>query len=126
MVDFLQLDDVLWLHSDLVDRYGGEHGVRDMGLLESALAQPRATYGGKRLHKNIFMMAAAYLFHVIRNHPFVDGNKRAGAVAALLFLDLNGIEVVATKGALYELTMAVTTGKADKAAIAKFFRAHVG
>ena len=67
-------------------RYGGLPGLRDEGLLESAVAQAVATFGGEYLHNDIFQMAAAYLFHIVQNHPFVDGNKRAGAAAAVVFL----------------------------------------
>ncbi|MCL4195502.1 MAG: type II toxin-antitoxin system death-on-curing family toxin [Thermoguttaceae bacterium] len=124
MTDFLSTEDVLSLHADQVDLYGGEHGVRDLGLLDSAVAQPQASFGGEHLHKDLFEMAAAYLYHLVQNHPFLDGNKRTGAVAAMVFLDLNGIEIDAPKGSLYDLAMAVATGQAGKAEIAKFFRAH--
>lgn len=124
MPDFLQVADVLTLHSDQIELYGGERGVRDLGLLESAVTQARATFGGQHLHNDLFEMAAAYLFHIVQNHPFIDGNKRAGAVASLVFLDINGIDLEAPKGAIYELTMAVATGKAAKAEIADFFRKH--
>jgi death on curing protein len=124
VTDFLSTEDVLTLHADQVDLYGGGHGVRDMGLLESAVAQPRASFGGEHLHKDLFEMAAAYLYHLVQNHPFLDGNKRTGAVAGLVFLDLNGIEVDAPKGSIYDLTMSVATGKAAKAEVAEFFRSH--
>ncbi|MEA1950248.1 MAG: type II toxin-antitoxin system death-on-curing family toxin [Planctomycetota bacterium] len=122
MVDFLETEDVLVLHSDQVDLYGGEHGVRDLNLLESAIAQPKATFGGEYLHKDLFEMAAAYLFHIVQNHPLVDGNKRTGLVAALTFLDFNGIEIDAPRGSLYDLTLSVATGKSGKPEIAEFFR----
>jgi death-on-curing protein len=96
--------------------------VRELGLLESAVSQPRATFHGEFLHKDLFEMAAAYLFHLVQNHPFLDGNKRSGVVAAIVFLDFNGIEIQAPKGSLYDLTIAVATGQADKRRIAKFFR----
>ena len=121
-MDFLGVEDVLLLHADQVDLYGGEHGVRDLGLLESAVAQPQAAFGGQFLHTDIFEMAAAYLFHIVQNHPFIDGNKRTGLVAALVFLDLNGIELEAPKGSLYDLTMSVATGQIGKQEIAEFFR----
>ena len=124
MADFLNLEDVLSLHADQVALYGGDYGVRDMGLLESAVAQPQATFGGEFLHKDLFEMAAAYLFHVVQNHPFLDGNKRTGAVAALVFLDLNGVEINAPKGSVYDLTMSAATGQAGKTQIAEFFRLH--
>jgi death-on-curing protein len=124
MTDFLSTEDVLTLHADQVDRYGGDPGVRDLGLLESAIAQPQATFGGQLLHGFPFEMAAAYLFHIVNNHPFCDGNKRTGAVAALVFLDLNGIELQAPKGSLYEITIAVARGEAGKAELAAFFESH--
>jgi death-on-curing protein len=124
VTDFLSMEDILTLHADQVDLYGGDDGVRDLGLLESAVAQPQAAFGGQVLHEFPFEMAAAYLFHIVQNHAFVDGNKRTGAVAALVFLDLNGIEIEAPKGSLHDLTLSVATGQAGKAQIAEFFRVH--
>lgn len=121
-MDLLEVRDILTLHADQVDLYGGEHGVRDLGLLESAAAQPQATFDGEFLHGDVFEMAAAYLFHIVQNHPFIDGNKRTGLVAALVFLDLNGVEIDAPQGSLYDLTMSVATGQAGKPEIAEFFR----
>jgi len=121
-MEFLTVEDVLILHADLIDLFGGEHGVRDLGLLESALAQPRATFGGEFLHSDVFDMAAAYMFHIIQNHPLVDGNKRTGSSAALVFLDRNGLEVEAPEGSLYDLSISVATGQAGKKEIAEFFR----
>ena len=124
MTDFLSLEDVLTLHCEQVELYGGHHGVRDIGLLESAVAQPQAGIGGEYFHSEIFEMAAAYMFHIVRNHPFFDGNKRTGAVAALVFLDLNGVTINAPKGSLYDLTISVATGQAGKDEIAAFFRSN--
>jgi death-on-curing protein len=124
LIDFLSVSDVLLLHANQIDLYGGELGVRDWGLLASAVAQPQATMGGELLHKFPFGTAAAYLFHLVQNHSFVDGNKRTGAVSALVFLDLNDIEFEASLGSLYELTMAVATGQADKVRIAEYFQQH--
>ena len=91
--EFLALDELVEIHRDQVARYGGARGIRDLGLLQSAIAQPCATFGGRYLHADLFEMAAAYLFHVVQNHPFIDGNKRVGAVAAIVFLELNAVEV---------------------------------
>ncbi|MDP6600970.1 MAG: type II toxin-antitoxin system death-on-curing family toxin [Phycisphaerales bacterium] len=121
---FLSLADVLQLHSDQIDHYGGEVGVRDQGLLESALAQPVATFDRQRLRADLFEMAAAYLFHIVQNHPFVDRNKRAGVVAALVFLMDNSIEIEAEPGELYELTMSVARSDAGKTEVTEFFRHH--
>ena len=120
--DFLSMEDVLILHADQVDLFGGDPGVRDLGLLESAISQPKATFGGEYLHQDHFEMAAAYLFHIVQNHRFLDGNKRTGAVAALVFLDFNGIEVDVPSGSIYDLTIAVAMGQAGKQQIAEFFR----
>ncbi len=124
MTVFLDVSDVLLVHADQIARYGGEQGVRDMGLLESAVAQPQAAFSGQFLHADLFEMAAAYLFHIVNNHPFLDGNKRAGAVTALTFLDINGVEIEVFKGGIYELTLAVATGQTGKADIAAFFRSR--
>lgn len=121
---FLNLSEVLRIHRDQIERYGGEPGIRDLGLLQSALAMPAAGFGGRFLHNDLFEMAAAYLFHITRNHPFVDGNKRTGAACALVFLELNDIEVNASEDALVEIVTAVAESRAEKEAIADFFRRH--
>lgn len=122
--DFLELDDVLELHLELVSRFGGADGVRDMGLLESALAVPRSGMGGQYFHADEFEMAAAYLFHLVKNHPFLDGNKRAGAAAALVFLEMNGIAVRATNDDIVDVTLGVAEGRIQKSGVAEFLRKH--
>jgi len=96
--------------------------VRDVGLLQSAIAMPQASFGGEFLHKDLFEMAAAYLYHLVQNHAFVDGNKRVGAASAIVFLTLNGVELEADEEGLVEITLAVAQGQADKQQIAVFFR----
>ncbi|MDP2735390.1 MAG: type II toxin-antitoxin system death-on-curing family toxin [bacterium] len=123
---FLTLDEVVAIHRDQVERYGGDPGIRDIELLKSAVAMPTAGFGGDYLHTDIFEMAAAYLFHIIRNHPFVDGNKRTGAVAALVFLMMNGVELHATEDKLEAMVRSVAEGKTDKTRVASFFRKHGG
>lgn len=122
--EFLEVEDVLQIHADQLERYGGLSGVRDLGLLESAVSMPRATYAGEFLHGDLFAMAAAYLFHITRNHPFLDGNKRTGAASALVFLDLHGIEVTASNDALYDLVIGMATGTAGKEMVERFLRTH--
>lgn len=122
---FLGLEEVLELHQFQIEHYGGEPGVRDLGLLQSALAMPQAGFGDQYLHQDLFEMGAAYLFHVVQNHPFLDGNKRTGTDVALTFLKSNGMEVVADPDDLADMTLAVATGKLKKADIAAFFRKHV-
>ena len=123
---FLTLDEVLALHADQVERYGGALGVRDVGLLESAVAAPQATFGGSFLHPTLEEMAGAYLFHLVQNHPFVDGNKRVGLAAAIAFLGLNDLWLEATEDELVDLTVQVASGKASKADAAVFIRKHAG
>lgn len=122
---FLTLDEVLALHADQLERYGGDPGVRDVGLLESALATPRATLGGAFLHGSLPEMAAAYLFHLVGSHPFVDGNKRVGLAAAIAFLGLNALWLEAEPDDLAELVLRVARGEATKAEVAEFVREHV-
>jgi len=122
--DFLTLDEVLEFHDAQIGRYGGSAGVRDLGLLQSALAMPQASFGGVFAHGDLFEMAAAYLFHLAKNHPFVDGNKRTAALAADVFLDLNGLVLRAPPGVYEEFVVRVAEGRADKAAAAAFFRRH--
>jgi death-on-curing protein len=122
---FLTLDEVLALHADQIERYGGALGVRDLGLLESALAAPRAAFGGEYLHGSIPEMAAAYLFHLVRNHPFVDGNKRAGLAAAIAFLGLNGLWLEADPGELADEVLGIAEGGVAKAELAEFIRMHL-
>jgi len=112
---FLSLNEVLSIHQDQITRYGGTPGIRDIDLLKSALGIPPATYGGEFLHTDIFEMAASYLFHIVKNHPFVDGNKRTGAVAALVFLDLNGFDFLATEDDFTEMVLAIAGGEMSKA-----------
>ncbi|PIP38946.1 MAG: type II toxin-antitoxin system death-on-curing family toxin [Desulfobacterales bacterium CG23_combo_of_CG06-09_8_20_14_all_51_8] len=119
---FLSLAEVLEIHQDQVTRYGGASGIRDIELLKSALGMPPATYGGEFLHTDIFEMAAAYLFHPVKNHPFLDGNKRVGAVAALVFLALNGYDLNAPEDDFAERVLAVARGELDKAGVAVFIR----
>ncbi|CAN5275620.1 type II toxin-antitoxin system death-on-curing family toxin [soil metagenome] len=119
---FLELLDVLEIHQNLVDLYGGQAGVRDLSLLQSALAMPLAGLDGAYFHSDLYEMAAAYLFHLIKNHPFIDGNKRTALGCALVFLDLNDIEINADEEGLYQMTIASADGRLDKPAIAKFFR----
>jgi death-on-curing protein len=119
---FLTLDDVLEVHRDQIERYGGTLGVRDNGLLESAIVAPQSGFGGHYLHADLFEMASAYLFHLVQNHPFLDGNKRVGAAAALTFLVMNGIETKIPNQALVQMVLSVAQGRMEKGAIADFFR----
>lgn len=122
---FLALDDVLAIHGRQVQRYGGAHGLRDVGLLQSALGLPQASFAGELLHGSVATQAAAYLFHIVSNHAFVDGNKRVGLAAALVFLRLNGHRLAATEDEVVDLTLRVAAGRATKAEVAVFFEGRV-
>lgn len=119
---FLSLDDVLRLHADQIDSFGGSQGVRDEGLLESALAQPQSTFGGELLHPTIQDQAAAYFYHLAMNHPFIDGNKRTAFAAMDSFLRLNGYSLNLTDEQVYNLVMQVAQGNMNKEELAAFLK----
>jgi len=124
--DFLSLEDVLLLHEEQLARYGGGAGLRNPGALDSAVAMPRATFGGELFHEDLFAMAAAYAFHIAQNQPFVDGNKRTGLTAALVFLDLNGSSVADPEGKLYTAMLEIADKRLDKKGLAALLRALAG
>ncbi|TVQ78442.1 MAG: type II toxin-antitoxin system death-on-curing family toxin [Bradymonadales bacterium] len=131
---FLTLDEVKAIHRSQIEGFGGSVEIRDEGLLLSALAQPEAGFGECYLHESLEDMAGAYLFHIVKNHPFVDGNKRTGTAAALVFLELNHVELQAevldrvkrttSSTLLEELVIRVASGNTDKTEIAKFFKKY--
>lgn len=118
MTEFLNLDDVLALHAGSIQRFGGDSGVKDLGLLESAIAMPQATFGGEDLHETLAEKAGAYLYHVAKNHAFVDGNKRTALACALVFLELNGQRWVASDEDLIAVTLEVASGTRSKSSVA--------
>ncbi len=113
---------VLEIHRNLIQIFGGSHGLRDRGLLLSALAQPKMTVGGKYMHRTVFDKAAAYGYHLCANHPFVDGNKRVAFMAMYLFLEKNGYEINASERDVFETMMAMAAGNLKKPAIAEWLR----
>jgi death-on-curing protein len=121
---FLSVEDIIDIHADQIERYGGSLGVRDVELLRSAIGMPEAGFGDQYLHADLFEMAAAYLYHIVQNHPFIDGNKRTGAMAAFVFLKLNGSTLDTDESAFESLVLKAAQGQTDKSAIAEFFRKH--
>ncbi len=119
---FLTLAEAIEVHRDQITRYGGATGIRDLGLLKSALGMPSTMFGGEFLHADPIEMAAAYLFHIVKNHPFVDGNKRAGAVTAIVFLQLNDLKLTASNDELVEVVLGVAGGELEKADVTLFMR----
>ena len=118
-VRFLSVPNVLAIHADTIAEEGGSTGLRDSGLLESAVAMPQATFEGAYLHPDLAAMAAAYLFHLCQNHAFIDGNKRAAAFSAVLFLALNGIpdDALPPEAELERITLAVARGEMTKSEV---------
>ncbi|MGK0188184.1 MAG: death-on-curing protein [Verrucomicrobiales bacterium] len=112
--DFLSVDNVLYLHANTINMEGGANGIRELALLESAALTPQQQFGGGYLHSDLPAMAAAYLFHLCSNHPFVDGNKRVGAMAAYVFLDVNGWSLSVGEAAFEKTVMSVAAGECSK------------
>ena len=119
---FLTLAEVIEIHRDQIERYGGQPGLRELALLQSAVAQPEATFAGEWLHPDQYQMAAAYAFHVCQNHPFIDGNQRAALASALVFLELNGISILDPKGRLEAAMIHLASGKISKQEFANVLR----
>ena len=119
---FLSLTDVLELHEMQLESYGGATGIRDHGLLESAVMMPQASFGGEFVHKGFFEMAAAYAFHIAENQPFVDGNKRTALASALVFLDWQDIEINDPDEELYNAMIGIAQKTLDKAGLANIFQ----
>lgn len=121
---FLTLDEVIQIHAHQIEFYGGDCGIRDMGLLESAIAQPSAGHADGYFHEDLFEMAAAYLYHITQNHPFVDGNKSTGAQAADVFLAMNGLDLICESKLFEEMVFRVANSDIGKDEIAEFLRSN--
>ncbi|NIA14852.1 MAG: type II toxin-antitoxin system death-on-curing family toxin [Nitrospiraceae bacterium] len=121
---FLTIGDVLTIHEDQLSRYGGEVGGPSFDLLRAAVGAPSATFGGRFLYKTLFEVGAAYLYHITQNHPFVDGNKRVGIVAALVFFALNDIHLKVNEDELVDLSMGVAQGRLSQSEVTVFFQQH--
>ena len=120
-VAYLSVEIVLEIHRRVIEEFGGDPGLRDRGMLESAVAMPQSTFGGKALHAGLAEKAAAYHFHLCANHPFVDGNKRVAVAAAELFLLINGRELTASDDEVEDLTLGVAGGRLSKEQVIEFF-----
>jgi death-on-curing protein len=123
-VEYLTPAEVLLLHALLIQRTGGTSGVRDMGLLESALARPQATFGQNDLYPDLWSRAAALMHSLIKNHPFVDGNKCTALTATGVFLELNGHRLAMSNEAVLEFVRQAATGGIELAEIADWLEAH--
>lgn len=131
MIRFVDKSTILAFHNDQIDRYGGTKGIRDEALFESALTEPQAdsaltepqsSSGGDENHEDIFHMAAAYGFHLCRNHPFFDGNKRTALITMYIFLYVNGYQIVADKKSLFAIMMDLAGGKVTKEELREYLK----
>jgi death-on-curing protein len=122
---YLTVADVLLLHSLAIDNFGGSHGLRDLGLLESAVGRPKATYGGEELYPDIYLKAAALVHSLLLNHQFVDGNKRTAMFAVMTFLELNGFKFEAQQKEVVDAALWIENDKPEIEEIAKWLKSHV-
>ena len=120
----LTLSEVVEIHADQIVRYGGSGGIRDISLLSSAVAMPFASFSGDYFHGDIYEKAAAYAFHICRNHLFADGNKRTALASVLVFLDMNGKRITDERGKLYDAMMSLASGQLSKAEFANILRSR--
>ncbi|MEA3349311.1 MAG: type II toxin-antitoxin system death-on-curing family toxin [Chloroflexota bacterium] len=122
---YLTLNKVLELHRELIRKFGGSKGIRDIGALESAIAQPRMTFGGEELYPTIIEKAVALGYSIVKNHPFVDGNKRAGHAAVEVFLVLNGHEIKASTDEQEQVVLRIASGKLSREEFEGWLRLHL-
>ena len=120
--NFIDLEIVLKIHFRQIEKFGGSHGIRDQGLLESALAQPQATFSGELLHQNIYEQAGAYLYHLAMNHPFIDGNKRTAFAVMDTFVRVNGYQLNLSNEDAYELVIQVANHQLDKQKLMSYLK----
>ncbi len=124
-IRFLDIDEVALINKGQIQLFGGLHGIRDRGLLESAVYDVQSSFGGKYLYKDIYHMAAGYAYGIIKNHPFIDGNKRTGIICSLIFLKYNEIDVVFEQEELYKLGIAIATSKSTVEKIAALLKKKI-
>jgi death-on-curing protein len=122
---YLTLGEVVDLHRAVIDETGGASGIRDLGALESALAQPKASFGGVDLHASLADKAAALCFSLVNNHAFIDGNKRIGHAAAETFLILNGSEIDAPVDEQERLMLDLASGRLTREQLAAWLLTHL-
>lgn len=121
---YLSLAEVTELHRLVIEASGGSHGIRDLGALESAIAQPRMSFGGEALYPTPIDKAAALGFTLVQNHPFLDGNKRVGHAAMETFLVLNGLEIDADVEEQEHFMLALASGEIDRSELQSWLRDH--
>lgn len=125
MTNYVSTLEVLKIHFRMIKRYGGSHGVRDLGLLESAIARPQATFGDIELYPNLFIKSAVLIHSLLKNHPFIDGNKRTAVTSCALFFKRNGYQLVASKKEFVDFALNIENNSLSKEIIAQWFQSHV-
>lgn len=121
---YLTVKDVLLLHELAIEKSGGSHGLRDFKLLDSATARPKSTFAGRSLYPNIFSKAAALCHSLIKNHPFIDGNKRTGLLAAMTFLELNNYQILAKQKEIVRFVLKIDQENIGIEEIARWLKSH--
>lgn len=121
---YITLDTVLAIHDDMVDKYGGSHGIRDLGVIQSAIARPQSSFGGDDLYPNVFDKAAALFHSLMFNHAFIDGNKRTTIVSAARFLSLNGFELDVSREDFVAFPLLVENKHLSIEKISKWIKNH--
>lgn len=121
---YLSLEQILVIHQDQIDRFGGLAGLKSLELLESAVYRPQSTFGGKDLYPTLFDKAAAFVHSLLLNHPFIEGNKRTGIVAMIIFLYINGIHILAKNDEIITLALEIENKKMNIEKIAKWLKTH--
>ena len=121
---FLTFEQILAIHDNQIELYGGSHGIRELTLFESAIMRPQTTFGGNDLYPSVFEKAAVLMHSLVMNHAFVDGNKRTGTVSALVFLEVNGYKIVANQNELMNFSLDITSKKMDTKLIAVWLKKH--
>lgn len=122
---YITLDVVIAIHDDMIERYGGSHGIRDLGLIQSALARPQASFGGEDLYPTVLDKAAALFHSLIFNHAFMDGNKRTSMTTTARFLYINGYDLEADDKGFVAFPLRVENKHLSLEEIAKWLKEHV-
>ena len=120
--DFLEVEDIIIVHRNQIELYGGSFGVRDLGLLDSAVNAVQASFDGDYMHKTPYERASAYIYYIAQNHPFMDGNKRTALAVGLVYPDMSGIEIDDPNEELYEMMIEVSTGNSSKEKVSEILK----
>jgi death-on-curing protein len=121
---YIYPNQVIFLHKQIISSTGGSHGVREKGLLESAVYRPQASFGGQEFYPDLFLKAAVLGYSIISNHPFIDGNKRVGYEAMRLMLRWNGYDIKASLKNKFKFVMSIAEGNRNEQSIADWIKNH--